>query len=635
MRPTEYPRRNIALATIGLCAIAFTAACTSSQGGGGTIEGDGGAPRLSGALTSFDSCDEALEELKAKAKADLEASGFGGYTTDEEARAEDGSGQDKAAGPSDSNSESGGDHSGTNVQEEGVDEPDIVKTDGERIVSLSQGRLWVVDAEDEDFSGSVKIAEAEEYGSGATLLLHGDRALVISPYSTQSIPEEWKKEDSYTPSATTLTLVDLSTSDPKVINDYTIEGSFVDARSVEEMSRVVISSNPRLPYQEPGLFEDSTDAREDAIDDSTIEDWLPRYSVGDKEKQVPCRSLARPTEYSGSATLTILSFDLTRKLDDGKPLSLEADGETVYGTADAIYIANNRTEFAAREDSQSSSDATELYRFGITGEKVKFESSEKVPGYLLNQYSMSEYDGHLRVATTKQPQWSQDGEVAKKSSSSVYTLKVGKDSLKRVGKVGGLGKDEQIKAVRFIKDTGYVVTFRQTDPLYTIDLSNPEKPKKTGELKIPGYSAYLHPVSNDRLIGVGKSGTDDGTITGTQVSLFDVSDPSDPTQMDTYDIDADISEVEYDPHAFLYWEDEELVVVPVASYDGGGNSMLALKIGEEKLSKVGSIEHEATRSYAPVGRSIVIGTALWTISDAGLMASDLDSLEEREWLPYN
>lgn len=220
--------------------MALASACTGASDNG-PLDGGGDAPRLTGALTSFDSCDEALSELKAKAMDHLEAGGFG--FGDAEASAEGGSTQqDKGAAP-EASSDGGTGYSGTNVQEQGVDEPDVVKTDGDRIISLSRGRLYVADADGEEFTGSVELGDGDDYGPNAQLLLYEDRVLVISPYSTGRIPEEWEKDDRRVSSATTLTLVDLSTSDPKVINDFTIDGSFVDARSIEKMSRVVVASN--------------------------------------------------------------------------------------------------------------------------------------------------------------------------------------------------------------------------------------------------------------------------------------------------------------------------------------------------------------------------------------------------------
>ena len=149
---------------------------------------------------------------------------------------------------------------------------------------------------------------------------------------------------------------------------------------------------------------------------------------------------------------------------------------------------------------------------------------------MLSQWSMSEHEGVLRVASTTSPPWTQGG-AAGESESFVTTLAAAGDRLVEVGRVGGIGRGEQIYAVRFIGDAGYVVTFRQVDPLYTLDLSDAAEPRVVGELKIPGYSAYLHPVGDGLLLGIGQDANSDGITSGVQASLFDVSDPAAPARL--------------------------------------------------------------------------------------------------------
>ncbi|WP_344982410.1 beta-propeller domain-containing protein, partial [Streptosporangium fragile] len=197
---------------------------------------------------------------------------------------------------------------------------------------------------------------------------------------------------------------------------------------------------------------------------------------------------------------------------------------------------------------------TEVHRFDITAPGApRYVSSGKVPGRLLNQYSLSEHEGHLRVATTSTS--------GRSSSSAVYVLRA--DTLGKVGEVGGLGNGERIYSVRFIGPVGYVVTFKQVDPLYTLDLRDPAAPGKTGELKITGYSAYLHPAGDGRLIGVGQEASEQGRTLGTQVSLFDVSDPANPRRLSQLFQKDSGSEAEWDPHAFLYWAKTGTAVLPL------------------------------------------------------------------------
>jgi hypothetical protein len=204
----------------------------------------------------------------------------------------------------------------------------------------------------------------------------------------------------------------------------------------------------------------------------------------------------------------------------------------------------------------------------------------------------------------------------------------------QLGRVGGLGHGERIYAVRFIEDTGYVVTFRQVDPLYTIDLSQPGNPTVVGELKVAGYSAYLHPVGKDLLLGVGQDAGEDGRTTGTQVSLFDVSDPAKPTRVAQYAVGSQSSSsAEFDHHAFLYWPKTGLVVIPLQLYDWDGGNVnqfvgaLGLRVGSDSIEEIGRISHPSDEySLWDVQRATVIGSRVSTLSAAGLLASKLTDL---------
>jgi hypothetical protein len=250
--------------------------------------------------------------------------------------------------------------------------------------------------------------------------------------------------------------------------------------------------------------------------------------------------------------------------------------------------------------------------------------------------------------------------VQTQTQSGVYVLAEDDGQLTQVGSVEGLGKGERIYAVRFVQTVGYVVTFRQTDPLYTLDLGDPTKPTVKGALKIPGYSAYLHPAEGTRLIGVGQDATTGGRVTGTQVSLFDVGDLADPTRLAKYTLPGSYSEAEFDPHAFLYQAKSGLIVIPLQSRyavatpvepNGGPattpaatsrvaapmSGALVLRLSGDTIVEVGFVSHPGTINnggYAmPIRRSLLIDTTLWTVSGGGLMASDSRSLTRLAWIP--
>jgi hypothetical protein len=607
-------------------------------------------------LVAFDSCESALREFQDAAVKEVGPYGLGdnpnviydqgGAPT----AAESGAAGEAKAAP-----QQAPEHSSTNVHEANADEPDLVKTDGKRIVSaLDENKLRVVDVASREVTATVDLDG--EYPTG--LFLHGDRALVISPGGTVG-PAEGREAPEHYAERLQLLLVDL-TGEGRIIRRLTVDGGYVDARATDGTARVVIRSGPRLEWTQPAgpHSEGAATARnKEIIRESSISDWLPRYTLtaGGTEQSgrlVDCARVSHPKPTTGASLLTVLTLDIGGKLDRGDPVSVTANGGTVYGTGDTLYVADDSTGFnrgrMPTADIASpvppEKQQTKVYQFDTTGSgPPEFVASGLVDGDLLNQYSMSEHDGHLRIATTKHD-WTSSGRD--NSRSAVYVLERAGEELKQVGSVGGLGKGEQIYSVRFLGDIGYVVTFRQTDPLYRIDLSDPANPQVDGELKITGYSAYLHPVGVDRLLGIGQEASTEGRITGMQVSLFDIGDAK-PQRLSRLHVKGGSSDAEHDPHAFLYWPQRDLVVVPMRVYDTTGiekpevyqgASALVLRVSGDRVERVGAVRHPAGDADAyrsDIRRSLVVGDTLWTLSSAGVQANDLDTLDRRAFVRFN
>jgi uncharacterized secreted protein with C-terminal beta-propeller domain len=606
-------------------------------------------------LVAFDSCAEALTGLKQAASAVVGPWGFGGVARAAampDAAGERAAANSSAGTPADAVAPS---YSGTNTHEAGVDEPDMVKTDGRRIVTVTRGVLHVVDPSSRRVTGRLDLAEGADETAGwhgGQLLLHGDHALVLTPDHTPAAGEP--RPDGIVarpmmPYATAhrFLLVDLAGA-PRIVSSYRFDGSLVDARQVGPTARVVVRSVPRLEFPVPGGEDRRSDGQRIAenrrvIEESTLDDWLPRYETSNgaavTKGQVGCEHLSRPTEYTGTSMLTVLSFDLAgTSLGDGQPTTVVADGQTVYSNGASLYVTSDqqwRTTWWDFDPRRFTPDeqTTDIYRFDTSQPgRPRFAGAGSVPGWLVNQYALSEWEGHLRVATTSGELW--NGE--RPTSSSVYVLRVGDSGLDQVGQVGGLGKGERIYAVRFAGATGYVVTFRQVDPLYTVDLSRPATPRVVGELKITGYSAYLHPADGGRLIGVGQEASAEGRTRGAQVSLFDVSDVARPVRLAQHHVEDGYSEAEFDPHAFLYWPADGLLVVPLVSYvsgreNGGG---LVLRVSGDAITELGLVRHPGAGSQfgSAIRRSLMIDGALWTLSDAGLRATDPSSMKDLGWL---
>jgi hypothetical protein len=653
------PRASLAAGAALAAGLLLTSGCTADPAPSRPSAPAASPARPALKLVAFSSCDDALADIKRAAKEHVGPWGFENNMLYGDLRwaAADGAraaGGMKAEGAAPQPAQP--DYSGTNTHEAGVDEPDLVKTDGRRIVTVNGGALRVVDAGSRTVTGMLDLfpgisdSSGKLYGGPTELLLHGDRALVLFRQSFwDDLPPVARSTWAPQQLAAQLMLVDLSGA-PRLVGKYRIDGNLLDARQVGRTARLVVRSAPRMAFSP--LSPKASDAQRVAanqrlIDRAKITDWLPRYEVTSDGRttsgRVGCERMSRPTAYSGTAMLTLLSFDLEGALGDGDPVTLMADGQTVYSNGPSLYVASDRrwTAMRWRADPRATTpvdQTTEVYKFDTSGSGTpRYVAGGTVKGVPLNQYALSEWDGRLRVATTTGDLWG----TTEKSESTVYVLEQRGGLLAQQSSVGGLGKGERIYSVRFIGPIGYVVTFRQTDPLYTLDLRDPARPRVTGELKISGYSAYLHPAGDGRLIGVGQAATLQGRVQGIQVSLFDVSDPQRPTRLAQHHVRYGSSEAEFDPHAFLYWPAERLLVLPLNVYrpnpadkalpEGGA---LVLRVGDKGLTEVGTVRAQKSAGWmGTIRRSLVIGDTLWTLSDAGLQASSLSTLDSLAWLP--
>ncbi len=531
--------------------------------------------------------------------------------------------EDSAAG------EGGGERfSPTNVQEQGVDEPDIVKTDGAHAFAIAGSALHSVDVQAAT-PVVLDSLELAENGSHA-LLLYGDRALVISHLFGRNEGlgmRGWMQSTR---------LVEVDVSDPsrlRVVNTLDAEGSFLSARLTGSTARIVLRATPR-----------ALEGTRAAVRRARLAKWVPRgvltsRATGSRQTRrlVACRAVRRPAAFSGVEMMTVLTVDLERGLPAVDSDALMTDADTVYASAGSLYVATQRwSDSFAGDDGPPEGVRTSIHRFDASQPgTTSYVSSGEVRGYLLSQWALSEHAGHLRVASTTVPPWW--GEDEERSQSYVTVLREDGPRLTEVGRVGGLGRGEQIYAVRFIGDVGYVVTFRQVDPLYTVDVGTPTAPKVLGELKIRGYSAYLHPVGEDLLLGIGQDATRQGRQLGTQLSLFDVSDPRAPRRLHQVTLAGRSSEVEFDHLAFLYWPATGLAVLPIQDWTGREPAFAAagFRVDGAGIVELGRVEHPVKDEWrGQIRRSLVVGERLFTLSEAGILASPLATLSGGAWVRF-
>ncbi|HEY2832920.1 MAG TPA: beta-propeller domain-containing protein, partial [Sporichthyaceae bacterium] len=347
-----------------------------------------------------------------------------------------------------------------------------------------------------------------------------------------------------------------------------------------------------LSFASPGQWrdgdrmgaEEATQANRDIVNRSTAEDWIPTKRLIDRDARVvkesplvDCSAIRHPVEDSGMDLITVQSIDARSAsgLVDAVSTAVVAAGDLVYESADKLFVATTRGGWgdewvAPAGDVERAgpgfapaprTGVTDIHAFDISGGTARYLASGTVPGYVKDRWSLSERDGLLRVVYTTSPPWSWEGSGAQ---TGVIVLDTSGRRLDELGRTEGIGSNEQVKAVRWFDDLAAIVTFRQADPLFLVDLSKPTQPQVRGKLTVPGYSSYLHPIGDRRLLGIGQNADRLGRAEGLQVSTFDILDVADPRRTDTLDLGKfATSPVENDARGFVYLPDAGLAVMPV------------------------------------------------------------------------
>ncbi|HEX8645956.1 MAG TPA: beta-propeller domain-containing protein [Thermoleophilaceae bacterium] len=629
------------MALAGVLAAMVAAAAGSAQ-----AQTPGTTPEKPGAtLTQVGSCGALARYARRHSRAVIVRDAGG---SDSEKRDGGGSGQfaDPLSGEPSADGGGGGgeDFSRTNVQEQGIDEPDPVKTDGDHVFMRGgDGNvIYALDARSETPAvlGTVKVP-----GYDAELLLHGDRLLAITR-DDGGASGEWTEY---------VILSEIDVSNPaamRVLRTEKVEGSYLSARLHGGVVRVAFRIEPdEIVVEQPAGADWSAQERRArrrlAIRRAPLRTWRPSEAISDRTAGtrttrgvVPCAEIRRPRSHAGLGLLSVLTVDMERGLPAVDADAVLAGGSIVYSGPDGMYVATNPWWDETDFDDIPGTASTAVHKFAIAGTETSYAASGSVPGFMLSQWSMSEHEGHLRTATTSDPPWIDD-EPSGESESQVVVLRERDGVLEEVGRAGGLGRGEDIYAVRFMGDRGFVVTFEQIDPLYTLDLSVPERPRVAGELKIPGYSAYLHPVGENLLLGVGQN-VERRVTTGLQLSLFDVSDLAAPRRIAVRTVAGDAySEAEWDHHAFLHWPATGLTVLPVELFgereadDFSGAIGFRVDTAAATIDEVGRVTGEQGQVFdfvPPPERTLVIGGRLFSFWEHGLRVSRLDDLAPGAWV---
>jgi Beta propeller domain len=590
--------------------------CSCEEGGGGGSETG---------LIRCQNCDDVLEWIQASAafeasrQIDMYQRG-GGYYDDGDATGGDDFGDDDdndAAGddddytppgddddsgaPEQGNGDDDDDHSDTNVQEQGVDEADIVKTDGDRLFLLSGGYLMLIDPIPADQTQEISRLEIE--GRPQEMMIYQDVLAVFSYVYPHELPDDIfpgvnRSELPY--EILKITVVDYSDpTGPSVLREVYVQGSYLSSRRIDASTRVVIYSQPHgfsfdgwideseyceyLGYEwvcdeeaMQAAWEELLQEYLDEIFGTGLEDWIPKYhevnyqsgqAVHTGGMLADCNYHYHPQAprgYGFVTVMTILHDDPYTKQPD---VAVIADRGIVYASSLALYLAEDEEmamDWWEWDDLQQPSGEAWVHKFDIASNPAEaiYQASGAVEGHALNQFSLGEYQSNLRIATTT-GWWDY-------ASNHVFVLEQNGGDLDIIGSIRDIMPGEEIYAARFVADKGYLVTFMQTDPLFTLNLADPTDPKLVGELEIPGFSTYLHPMDEDHLLAIGEGGDQWGSTGGVALSIFDVSDFANPQRTHYFVIGENwsaYSDAQYNHKAFLYYEPKELLSIPITHYD--------------------------------------------------------------------
>lgn len=524
----------------------------------------------------------------------------------------------------------------TNTQVAGVDEADVFKTDGDHLY-ISRGRsVRVLDAE--LASGLPEIGEIEFPGVVREMYLRERQLIVLSEEFRFGTPHD--VEIAIWPPLhygveVYVTQVDMSDpAAPAVVAEQMLEGNIASSRLVDDRLILVLTMLPKSQDE-----------------DAATEAVLPvAESNGAQRLLVSPEDWYRPLDPFGSQMSAVVSLDANDVTNSFGSVALMADVQTVYASTESVYLAG--TDYLADDGLR-----TDVYKVAFDESGApEFVATGVVPGYLLNQFALDEFDGNLRVAShlngfvvfpfveVNEDDSSVSVSVEfREPSNAVYVLSETDGMLEIVGRVEDLAPGERLYSARFLGDRGYLVTFEQVDPLFTLDLSDPAVPTVLGELKIPGYSDYLHPIAGDRLIGVGRS-TVEGRWGGVlpdalQVSLFDVSDPMNPIALSqqTFGGFGSASEVSQTHKAFTFIPEQNLLLLPSllwANRDLAGrvvgdeedfSGVLVLDVTETGFNERMRVAH-ALGEFIPWQRWLrgaLIDDAIYAVSPNGVRGTSL------------
>lgn len=550
------------------------------------------------------------------------------------------------------------DHSGTNLQVEGVDEEDLVKTDGEYIFKVNSQKIINVIKTDANSNMEEvnNITFEENYNVNGIFLRENILVVVGNSYQNAGIQDSDQNRDSIKmPSSGVTKVISYDVSNKrniKKVRDIEIDGFYNSSRMIG--SRVYIISNKNL--NNIGNIKQDANIGKVYYNDSAI---------GTGKNLIDFNKINYLPDSVEPNYIMVAAFNVDDNKEKVNISTILGSGNSIYSSDKNLYIAGSKWK---GDKNNNGTTNTMLYKFAYENKGVKFVSKGEVPGTITNQFSMDEKDGNFRIATTEYnysmvpPMTLQNSTVPNDGTNQITNnLYVMDKDMKVVGKLKGLANGERIYSVRFIGDRAYIVTFMLMDPLFVIDLKNPTNPKVLGELKIPGFSNYLHPYDETHLIGFGmdtkvinEGGEDRAQTKGMKIAIFDVSNVAKPVQQFMTSIGGagTYSEVLNNHKALLFSKEKNLLALPVFENDYNSKTNISQegyqgayiynidlvngiklkgKITHNDVSKTNKNTSMFDGQYY-VDRILYIKDTLYTLSNGLIKANDINTLKEKSKL---
>lgn len=515
-------------------------------------------------------------------------------------------------------------YSETNTQIEGIDEADIIKSDGAHLYVARNQELKIARAypantmnvvATQPIEGSIREMYVVPTASGSTVVVYSavdagalyDEANIPRPenstgyYGTPMI-DCFDCGSYFALPATKVTLLSLTSGNVTVQKEFYYEGTYLSSRRNGASVRTTLQVPSRAPainlyadeasntkamllaldeLQKSGrpiaeIPSEEIDAlvqekltevlladAEDSIDAISHRDWLPRtFERNDgtlSAATLPCQSFYIPASGSTSAGVTFVAqLDIASLQHGPNDVAMLGLADTMYENASKVVLSSRYWSYAPATGEAKTQTLVHQFDVSQPG-MISYQASGKVPGYILNQFAMDERNGALRIVTTDDG--SNDNSWV--SSAGLYALQAQGSNLTTAGKLEGLAKSERVYAVRFLEDKAYIVTFRQTDPLFVLDVADPTTPKLLGELEIPGFSEYMHPLGDHHLLTIGRSANEMGRAGNLALQIFDVTDPVSPTLAHKHDFTATgSSDAEHNHKAFSFFDELGMLALP-------------------------------------------------------------------------